>query len=303
MMTSSIAIKKPLKKASIDRATYNKEQYLKKQYLDISLGTYVLRYCDIRTLQLINTGCGTVYSLYRASVYLSYSYSYINLCFTEREVIWCGRTVRVRRMLMPRLVDANRLRTVAFRRVQECLSYNKIDGFSYYFLTLRKGEDIKTYLSSFFYKNSSYKYICFNETGSKSGGVHKHNHFILILPECIKNYINPADRKFSYIKEENLNRAINYCTKSISKKSISYSRKVDVPRLIRINKAKLDSMLQGIFSKSQPEYTIKTYTRFDGEECIRLSIKMKEGLERTQYKLNVKKKLNKCYTFNSGVEI
>jgi hypothetical protein len=161
----------------------------------------------------------------------------------------------------------------------------------YYFLTLGKGEDVKDYLSRYFYKNSSYRYVSFREVNSKKGGFRVHNHFILILPECLKDHLSVGDNKFSFVEEKNLCRVISYCIKSGSVKGIKVSKNMCIPKLIRLNKNKLTTILSVIFSSSPSAFSWMGYKGRSGDSCVRVSLKIDGGLDVPDYNLKIKKKI------------
>jgi hypothetical protein len=271
--------------------TIYKEHSLKKLFLEVRVGCYTLSYCNERLIELINTDDGTVYYLYRSSIYLGYGYSFINLFFTEREVIYLGKTRRIKRLLLPRIEDSSRFVKVAYRRIMDCLVKNRSLGMGFYFLTLRKDEDIKVYLSRFFYKNSCYRYVSFKEFGGRNKGTFSHQHFILLLPEELKDHITGSDKKFSYIQESNLGRVLNYCLKSSSAKSIKASRNLCIPKLVRLSRSNLESMQSIIFTASPSAFSCVAYTNRVGDSCVKVSVKIDGGLEAKDYKLKMKKKI------------
>jgi hypothetical protein len=281
--------KKPKKK---EFSTMYKRNSLKKLPLEVRVGSFILSYCEERVFELINFEEGIVYHLYRSSIYLGYGFSFINLFFTERGVRYLGKTKKTRRLLLPRVQDASRFVKVARGRILECLIRNKPEGMGFYFLTLRRDEDIKAYLSRYFYKNSCYRYISFKEYNGRNRGTFLHQHCIVVLPEELKDHITAGYKKLSYIQESNLGKVVNYCLKSSNNKSIKPSRNLCIPKLIRLDRPTLKSMESVIFSASPSSFSYVNYTNRCGDSCVRVSVKIDGGLEAPGYRLKMKKKIN-----------
>ena len=280
--------KKPKKR---EFSTIYNRHSLKKLVLEVRVGSFILSYSGEGVLELINVEDGIVYHLYRGSLYLGYGFSFLNLFFTERAVTYLGKTQKTRRLLLPRVQDASRFGKVSYRRILKCLVRNKPEGMGFYFLTLRKDEDIKAYLSRYFYKNSCYRYISFKEYNGRNSGTFLHQHCIVILPEALNEHIAAGYKKLSYIQEINLGKVVNYCLKASNNKSVKPSRNLCIPKLIRLNKAKLKSMCSVVFSSSPSAFSYVAYTNRCGDSCVRLSVKIDGGLEAPGYSLRMKKKI------------
>jgi hypothetical protein len=288
----TIAVHATKNRQSGGRSIYYSWQNSKKRNFERNLGGYDIRYCVRRGVELIKRDCGTIYSLYRSSVFISYDCWYLNLYFCDKEVIFSGKSVRVRRVFLPCTFDMNSLRKVAFSRIQECLIKNRPEGMGYYFITLPRDVDIRDFLSRYFYKSSSYRYVCFKEHGSVKGGIYFHNHYLVILPEALKARLPGDDRRLIYIDSSDLPRVINYGLKNIKQKSVNVSRAMCLPKLSRLNKSRLQSMLGFVFDKSPLSFFVNAYKNRLGEDCLRVGFKFSGGLEAREYKLRMKKKIN-----------